>query len=154
MADQGSSAGKIAGGIVGALLLVAVVVVVVILYRRRSSSASSDRPLGLSRNQADRPENHAIGMENRGLHADNVPVQMNEADEALPYENLFTTVVSADEFWEYYHRKKASDGFSAEYAKFPAGLQAKHDVADLPCNKIKSRYKNLVACEHFLFCRS
>lgn len=47
---------------------------------------------------------------------DDEPVQVNGADEVVAYENPVATHVSKDDFWDYYHLKKASEGFTYEYA--------------------------------------
>ncbi|XP_064617191.1 receptor-type tyrosine-protein phosphatase kappa-like [Liolophura sinensis] len=108
--SQDSSTGKIAGGIVGALFLVAVVVFV-IMYRRRSSSASNDRKISFSRNPVGRPEDqfaHVDTLGNRRLGVDNVPVQMNEADDALPYDHSRVILKPSD-------TKGESDYINASY---------------------------------------
>lgn len=51
-----------------------------------------------------------------GLEVGTELAEVNGADRALPYEDPTTTVVSTDEFWDYYHKKKATDGFTDEYA--------------------------------------
>ncbi|XP_064617212.1 multiple epidermal growth factor-like domains protein 10 [Liolophura sinensis] len=141
----------VAGGVTGVLVACAVVVAVIIIYRRRHPSTSkaqahdslSVRTMGdIQPDVEDQQSNREYEAEDPEVHV--VP----EDPEATTYENHLSTSVPVEEFWDYIQEKMAADGFKAEFAKFPAGLHAKAEVANLPYNKAKSRYKNLVAYDH------
>ncbi|XP_064605808.1 receptor-type tyrosine-protein phosphatase kappa-like, partial [Liolophura sinensis] len=71
-------------------------------------------------------------------------------DDVNPYVNadVVPTIVSVEEFPDYFVRRNAGKGFKKEFATFLVGLQAKHTAADKPKNKAKNRYRSLVAYDH------
>ncbi|XP_064617213.1 receptor-type tyrosine-protein phosphatase kappa-like [Liolophura sinensis] len=142
---------KVAGSVTGVLVVCAVVVAVIIIYRRRHPSTNkSQAHVSLSvRTMGDIQPDVEDQQSNREYEAEDPEVHVAPEDpEATTYENHLSTSVPVEEFWDYIQEKMAADGFKAEFAKFPAGLHAKAEVANLPYNKAKSRYKNLVAYDH------
>ncbi|XP_064617215.1 receptor-type tyrosine-protein phosphatase mu-like [Liolophura sinensis] len=143
--------GRVAGGVTGVLVACAVVVAVIIIYRRRHPSTSKAQAhVSLSvRTMGDIQPDVEDQQSNREYEAEDPEVHVAPEDpEATTYENHLSTSVPVEEFWDYIQEKMAADGFKAEFMKFPAGLHAKAEVANLPYNKAKSRYKNLVAYDH------
>ncbi|XP_064604630.1 receptor-type tyrosine-protein phosphatase T-like [Liolophura sinensis] len=143
-AEGGVNPAYIGGGVAAAVVLIIIVAVVVIIIfrRRRKAHCKYDDREEI---EVDRqPQNNIAFQEDSDDQEDDPQGDVN------PYVNadVVPTEVSVSEFPDYGARKKAAKGFKKEFEKFPTGLHAKHDAADKPENKAKSRYRSLVAYDH------
>ncbi|XP_064605807.1 receptor-type tyrosine-protein phosphatase kappa-like [Liolophura sinensis] len=148
---SGADTAYIGGGLAAAVVLMAaVVVVVIVLVRRRRKEGHQPGGQGLQ------AEGRILQPDSREPQGDTVfgDDSIDQDDEPQgninPYVNadVVPTIVSVEEFPDYFARRNAGKGFKKEFATFLVGLQAKHTEADKAKNKAKSRYRSLVAYDH------
>ncbi|XP_064605821.1 receptor-type tyrosine-protein phosphatase alpha-like [Liolophura sinensis] len=146
-----SAVGVSVGVSVLVLILIVIVVVVLIIRRRRSGRfRNSNTALQPSRLMFGPQHDDPVPTDNIGNDGEDEDAAADVAAAGFANPGAFqeSTRVLVEEFRRYMLRKKASVGFKTEFETLPVGLHAKHDEADKPENKLKSRYRNLVAYDH------